>query len=390
MPKGIVLLADVLPSFVTKLVAPYFIHRVPYAVRIPAFAVLSSAGMLLVAFTPATQSVAVKLVGVVLASISSGGGELSFLGLTHYYGHTSLAAWGSGTGAAGLAGAGLYVVLTDWFGFGVADSLLLSAFLPVFMLLSFFFILPRGPLHQGSVAGYAAVPERDLDDEDLENLDNMPADTASSVPAAPGPGVASTAYPSRQSGPKITLWSHLSRARSLFFPYMLPLLLVYIAEYTINQGVAPTLLFPLESSPFSEFRSFYPFYGFLYQLGVFVSRSSTPFVRIHYLYLPSLLQVANLVLLTLHALLNFIPSVYIIFLIIFWEGLLGGAVYVNTFAEIMETVPSAEREFSLSATTVSDSGGICIAGFVGMALEVWLCDWQAQHGRDWCRRIKPS
>lgn len=81
---------------------------------------------------------------------------------------------------------------------------------------------------------------------------------------------------------------------------MLPLLLVYVAEYCINQGVAPTLLFPLASSPFDEYRSFYPTYGAIYQIGVFISRSSTPFFRIHQLYLPSFLQIANLVLLTLH------------------------------------------------------------------------------------------
>lgn len=81
---------------------------------------------------------------------------------------------------------------------------------------------------------------------------------------------------------------------------MLPLLLVYVAEYTINQGVAPTLLFPLSSSPFDEYRSFYSTYGAIYQVGVFISRSSTPFIRIHHLYFPSFLQVANLVLLTSH------------------------------------------------------------------------------------------
>jgi len=101
---------------------------------------------------------------------------------------------------------------------------------------------------------------------------------------------------------------------------MLPLLLVYIAEYTINQGVAPTLLFPLEESPFKEYRSFYPTYNAIYQTGVFIARSSTPFFRIHHLYTPSLLQCLNLVILTLHALFNFIPNVYLIFIIIFWEG----------------------------------------------------------------------
>lgn len=38
--------------------------------------------------------------------------------------------------------------------------------------------------------------------------------------------------------------------------YMVPLFLVYLAEYTINQGVAPTLLFPLAESPFKHFVSF--------------------------------------------------------------------------------------------------------------------------------------
>ncbi|KAK1751110.1 batten's disease protein Cln3 [Echria macrotheca] len=397
VPKGVVLLADVMPSFLTKLVAPYFIHRIPYGTRILAFVALSSAGMGLVALTPASQSVSVKLVGVVLASLSSGGGELSFLGLTHYYGHMSLAAWGSGTGGAGLVGAGLYVLMTDWIGLSVKASLLVSACLPVVMLVSFFVILPRGPLRRRGRKEYEPLPETDAEENGGGNDDfaDVSTDAAAASLLAPGPGVASTAYSHHVAAAatgegKGSFLANLRRARSLFFPYMLPLLLVYIAEYTINQGVAPTLLFPLEQSPFSEFRSFYPFYGFLYQLGVFVSRSSSPFIRIHHLYLPSLLQVGNLVLLTMHALLNFIPSVYLVFGIIFWEGLLGGAVYVNTFAEIMEHVPVEDREFSLGATSVSDSGGICVAGFVGMVMEVWLCEWQVERGRDYCRRIEAS
>jgi battenin len=168
---------------------------------------------------------------------------------------------------------------------------------------------------------------------------------------------------------------------------MLPLLLVYVAEYTINQGVAPTLLFPLEQSPFSHYRDFYSAYGAIYQVGVFISRSSTPFIRVHHLYLPSFLQVLNLAILILHALFDFIPSIYIIFAIVFWEGLLGGLVYVNTFAEITDNVPREDREFSLGATSVSDSGGICIAGILGMTLEVALCKWQVRHGRDYCRKL---
>lgn len=387
LPKGIVLVADVMPSFVTKLVAPYFIHRVPYSVRIPIFAGLSAMGMLLIALTPAAGSVPLKMVGVVLASLSSGGGELSFLGLTHYYGHMSLAAWGSGTGGAGLAGAGLYVMLTTWMGFSVRDSLLASALLPAVMLLSFFVILPQGPLRRSAASkSYEALPERDSADDD--GVDDVPAGNASSSLLAPGPA-ATTAYSAHPEAQhhSTSFVAHLRRARALVMPYMVPLFMVYVAEYTINQGVSPTLLFPLDSSPFAHHRDFYPFYNFLYQVGVFVSRSSTPFVRIHHLYIPSFLQVGNLVLLMLQALLNFIPSVYVVFLVVFWEGLLGGAVYVNTFTEIIENVPVGEREFSLGATSVADSAGICMAGFISMAVEVWLCDWQVRHGRGWCRNI---
>ena len=410
VPKGAVLLADVMPAFATKLLAPYFIHRVPYWLRVLAFAVTSSAGMFVIALTPADRSVAAKMLGVILASLSSGGGELSFLGLTHYYGHMSLAAWGSGTGAAGIVGAGLYVLLTDAFSLSVQDSLFASAFLPAIMLFAFFAVLPRGPLREGkTLRGYDPVPDRDRDAErndidaydrndDPEHVDELPPANAASSLLAPGPGVASTAlskgsdndvdlHGSGGPGGASRLAHNLRRARSLFIPYMLPLFLVYIAEYTINQGIAPVLLFPVEESPFTELRDFYPMYGFLYQLGVFVSRTSIAFIRVRRLYLPSFLQVGNVALLALHALFDFLPNVYVIFLVVFWEGLLGGAVYVNTFADIMEDVPPADREFSLGATSVSDSAGICAAGFLGMAMEVWLCGWQVRHGRDWCRQI---
>ncbi|KAJ5037912.1 uncharacterized protein L3040_006788 [Drepanopeziza brunnea f. sp. 'multigermtubi'] len=407
VPKGVVLLADVLPSFLTKLIAPYFIHAVPYSLRIILMCSLSAAGMFLIALSPsvlAGGSIGVKLFGVALASLSSGAGELSLLGLTHYYGPLSLAAWGSGTGGAGLVGAGLYVLLTNTLGLSVRNSLLACAFLPFIMPLAFFLILPQSPLRRANSKGYTAIPRISIDDEDISSL---PTSSAADALLSPGPpSTVAEAYtshsqpssrqssrsssppPSHSDSKSSSLFKqNFARTGKLFFPYMLPLLLVYIAEYTINQGVSPTLLFPKQETPFSTYRSFYPLYAFLYQLGVFISRSSTPFFRLHNLYTPSLLQVLNLVLLLSHSIYFFIPSVWFIFLIIFWEGLLGGAVYVNTFAEIMENVPSKDREFSLGATSVSDSGGICIASLVSMAIEGRLCDANIARGRPWCRDV---
>ncbi|KAL8732108.1 MAG: hypothetical protein Q9181_004072 [Wetmoreana brouardii] len=374
VPKAVVLLADILPSFVIKLCAPYFIHVVPYSLRIIIFAVVSAWGMLLIALTPSYTdgpTITTKMAGVVLASLSSGAGELSFLGLTHYYGHFSLVGWGSGTGAAGLIGAGAYAIATTTLGLSVQRSLLASSFLPLIMLLSFFVVLPRGPLRHE----HRAESREDSDDAPDREDQGLLSDPVGEPPLARKP----PEYTTRQLS-----WSEnfVRNLRSIF-----PLVLVYLAEYLINQSVAPTLLFPLDETPFTHYRSFYPTYATIYQIGVFTSRSSLPFLRIHALYPPSLLQCLNLLLLTLQSLFSFIPSVYIVFAIIFWEGLLGGLVYVNTYAEVREGVPVEEREFALGAVTVSDSAGISVAGLVGLGWETWLCGWQVRKGRDWCTKL---
>lgn len=177
IPKGVVLLADVVPSFFVKLVAPYFVEKIPYATRVVLFAALSAAGMLIIALTPTDQNngvIAVKLLGVAFASLSSGGGELSFLALTHFYGQKSLAAWSSGTGGAGLVGAWLYVLCTSTFGFSSSGTLLACSFFPVVMLGSYFMLLP--PV-QDKKSDYQAI--EDEDEEDIpESMQRPPMEGA--------------------------------------------------------------------------------------------------------------------------------------------------------------------------------------------------------------------
>ncbi|KAF7714039.1 Protein btn1 [Penicillium ucsense] len=377
VPKGVVLLADIIPSFGTKLIAPYFIHLVPYSIRVILFVFLSVLGMLVVATSPSYTdggTIGMKIAGIVLASLSAGGGELSFVGLTHFYGPFSLAAWGSGTGAAGLIGAGAYALATSALKFSVQATLLASAILPALMALSFFVVLPRGAMQTDTSAahGYRSTAQEEDAIDESPHAGGREADSDEEERLLRDPVHAVDAYKPVHVRGSTTWWSqfrlNFALLQGLFIPFMLPLLLVYIAEYVINQGVSPTLLFPLDRTPFENFRAFYPAYNAIYQAGVFISRSSTPFFRVHHLYIPSFLQIVNLGLLTVHAMFDFIPNVYIVFMIIFWEGLLGGLVYVNTFAEIADRVPKQDREFSLGATTVSDSAGICIAGFLNHVL----------------------
>lgn len=226
VPKGVVLLADVIPSFVTKLCAPYFIHAVPYHIRIIVFVCLSACGMLLIALTPSYidgGTVSTKMAGVIIASLSSGGGELSFLGLTHFYGPLSLAAWGSGTGGAGLIGAGAYALATTTLGISVKATLLASACLPVVMMTSFFIILPREPLRydpltrKDSLTMEASITDAEDDGDDLhssiredEGLLGAPSDPSKAL------------RPKSVKAASDSAWdmfvANLKRSSSLFFP----------------------------------------------------------------------------------------------------------------------------------------------------------------------------
>lgn len=221
VPKGVVLLCDVVPSFLTKLCAPYFIHKIPYHVRILVFVALSACGMFIIALTPPQQdstSIAIKMCGVMIASLSSGGGELSFLGLTHYYGPFALAAWGSGTGGAGLIGAGAYAIATNTLQIEPRTSLLVFAFLPLIMVLSFFVILPLGPLRTSTAmrGGYQAVGSEEPEDETTPGREQDGL-LSTSLPTAP---VRSESHPPAKGGSASpnSFKANLIRARGLFFP----------------------------------------------------------------------------------------------------------------------------------------------------------------------------
>nr|UJH94434.1 Btn1 [Starmerella bombicola] len=350
-PKGLVLLADVLPSLVFKVSAPFFFHTVPYKSRIFLLIALSFFGMQIVANVATLQ---LKLLGIVMASLSSGLGEVTFLQLTHYFNKTAVHAWSSGTGAAGLIGSFVFMVMTSWLAISTPVTLRLFSLAPFCHALLYWYILPRPETYQSADDVYSQHPLPRSDDRD-------------------------TSAPLLRKRPK------LERIRELLFPFVLPLMTVYLAEYVINQGVSPTLLFDLIDMPmFRHYRDAYVFYGVLYQIGVFISRSSGSWVRIRHLWLIAILQLVNLGMAILQSLYLVNPSIYISFAFMVYEGLLGGAAYVNTFMQVSEAVPKSEREFAMGTVTMSDSAGVAAAALISMWLETSLCHYQVDHGRPWC------
>ncbi|XP_029015668.1 battenin [Betta splendens] len=345
-----VLLADILPTLAIKLSAPFVIHKLPYGFRVLFCIIMAAISFLLVSFSSAVW---MSILGVVFASISSGLGELSFLALTVFFTRDVLGGWGSGTGAAGVAGASLYSGLTQ-VGLSPQVTLLIMLVVPVVMSISYFVLLnhpPSFPQWRCREAEYRAVGT-----DERQQLMNESEDEQEPTAV------------NKNSGP-LTIAEKLHVVKGLL-KFVVPLGLVYFAEYFINQGLMELLYFP---HFFLSHAEQYRWYQTLYQIGVLVSRSSLCCVKIRKLWLLCVLQMVNAVLLLFAVRYQFLPSAWLVFVIILYEGLLGGAAYVNTFYFISKEMDDRHREFAMAAASVGDSFGIALAGGVAFPVHKYFC-----------------
>ncbi|KAL3110824.1 hypothetical protein niasHT_014761 [Heterodera trifolii] len=177
-----------------------------------------------------------------------------------------------------------------------------------------------------------------------------------------------------QSVKELSFGTKMRQITSLF-GLIFPVCLVFFAEYLINSGLFQLLHFDCAHgfglSEASQFR----WYQTLYQLGVFVSRSSVTVLSLptFVLYLLAVLQCGNILIFYFQSLFHYIPHIGIVFIVIFVEGLLGGASYVNTFDKIHKKTQKELREFSMSIVATSDSLGVTIAGFSAILLHNHIC-----------------
>ncbi|KAM4535107.1 battenin [Fundulus diaphanus] len=349
---GAVLLADILPTLIIKLLAPFVIHKVPYGFRVLFCVAMAAMSFLLVSLSSAVW---ISIVGVIFASISSGLGELSFLSLSVFFDRSVLEGWGSGTGGAGVAGAFLYSGLIQA-GLSPRITLLIMLVVPLAMLVSYFSLLspvPSLPQWRRLEAENAAV-----DSEERERLIDESEDEEEET----------TAPEDRTMGP-VTPREKLYVVKGLV-RFVAPLGLVYFAEYFINQGLMELLFF---HNFFLSHAAQYRWYQTIYQCGVLVSRSSLCCIKFRRVWIFSLLQVVNAVLLLFAVRFQFLPSAWIVFAIILYEGLLGGAAYVNTFYFISKETESRYREFAMATASVGDSLGIALAGLVAFPVHKYFC-----------------
>lgn len=75
----------------------------------------------------------------------------------------------------------------------------------------------------------------------------------------------------------------------------------------------------------------------------------------------------------LEAVFLFVPTISVIFALIFIEGLQGGFAYVNTYYRMSREIPRTRKEFAMNIVASSDSIGIIFAGLVAIPTHNWIC-----------------
>ncbi|CAB3398040.1 unnamed protein product [Caenorhabditis bovis] len=347
-PTAEVLVCDNLPSLIVKLTFPFFINRFPFGIRVGIVCLLQFAAYFVVAFS---VSIPMSLFGVVLVSLSGGLGEITFLGLSAHYQRIAIAGWSSGTGMAGLLGSFAFAFLTEphMANLSAKTALLIQLFIPVVFAITYFIILSKPE----SIYSPGLHPKTWL------------------VPVGYDDFISKHRVPQRDLS--------ISERLRLIVPMlhlMIPLALVYVGEYMINQGMTQMIVFDCSHSFDLSVRSQYRWYQVIYQAGVFISRSSIKFLElpIWLLYILPILQLSNMLFFFFDALYWFVPHIGIIFALILIEGLFGGSSYVNTFHKIHHKVAPDVREYCLTAASVGDSIGVNFAAGVSIPLHYWMCD----------------
>ncbi|KAL3310864.1 G1/S-specific cyclin cln3, partial [Cichlidogyrus casuarinus] len=154
---------------------------------------------------------------------------------------------------------------------------------------------------------------------------------------------------------------------------MAALCLVYYFEYLINQALFEFMYFPGNSLNL-DLAAQYRWYQVLYQVGVFISRSSVNLFHVRQTWILTLLQGVNFFLLLGHVLQPFLPALWLAFALVLYEGLLGGLSYVNTFYRISKESPPKYREFILATASTADGFGIMLSAFSAILVHNALCD----------------
>ncbi|XP_031559248.1 protein BTN1-like [Actinia tenebrosa] len=360
---SMVLVANIGPYVVVTFVAPYFMKNIPYFVRICFVFLTGAVGFIVIV---CSKEVEWKLIGIGLASLGYGVGEVSFLALTSYFHSSALSAYSVGTGVGFVAAPLYYTAMTTWLCISPKVTMLIMAGM-LLLLFVCYNIMDKKHLDTSTQpttcedVAYTKLPDQEPESESNETSPNTKA----------------SIFVERDS---LTWKEKMSAMRTIFSLTLIPLFAAWLSEYLIIQSVLTTIAFT--NASFRP-RDHYQYYIFVFMLGEVFGRSYSAVVSYlkpswissptwKQLWALSIIEILHLLFFIFESWYRFLPGVSVVLLLCLSAGVVIGMLFNCVLVFFRESFDQKHREFIMGYSVCAMGAGILTAALVGLYVEPLL------------------
>eukprot|EP01111_Echinosteliopsis_oligospora_P010879 TRINITY_DN3463_c0_g1_i2.p1 TRINITY_DN3463_c0_g1~~TRINITY_DN3463_c0_g1_i2.p1 ORF type:complete len:423 (+),score=87.72 TRINITY_DN3463_c0_g1_i2:71-1339(+) len=335
-------------------------------------------GLAGIALSAAVGSWALCLIAITFIGIASSFGESVCLAYMRKYPAEIVSGWSSGTGMAGLGGSLLWLLLWSFLQYHAQSGIIWSfagLSLSGLLYLFAFFVWLAPPVG----AQYKPLSEeKGITDSEEEKKTEITTSNGS-VPGSEMPQIISS--PDQSCESSSYGFSRYKFALRVVWWNATNLLLVYFFEYVASVGGGDKAQPPgYKNSPYYFVRNAYIVLAVCYQIGVMISRSSLDYIKIRRVEVLTILQGINMIFWIFQAKYQMLSGpgpVWILFALMIYCGLLGGASYVNVFYLVLNDpkIPDKDRELCVNLTAIFTNVGITLSSvFIIIMNKTFLSD----------------
>lgn len=325
--------AMLLFSMVIRVINAKFLLKVKHKIRIFAVLLLWFTGIGVILFSISINSFWTCLLGAIFIGSGTSFGDITNQGFMKGFDPNVCAGYASGTGFAGIYCTVYYTVLTTLeFELSTIIATLLLSYL--IYLVAFLWVI-RLKVEKESGGGSAARQQESI--EEKEATVNKTLSTKNFLPI-----LKKVSY------------------------FAISLGLVYYFEYCAITFCASRAVSNFETDTFVKKNAF-SILQFMYQVGIFLSRSSLDLIKIKHTHYITYFQGAMFVLWIGLALARYLGP-FALFGCMLIVGLLGGLSYVNTLFSILshKHIPRSEKEIGLAISSIACDFFILMSSISGV------------------------
>ena len=298
----------------------------------------------------------ISLIATLLMGMAQSIGECINLGFLKAFPSEYLVGFTSGTGFAGIAGAGAWLICRA---IGLTNMQVFLIFIPLLLIyfLSFLWIYRKGnPIT--TVQYYSMAEGKVVDSASYNSQIKAPEEKTEKI-ALTGNAFFSILL-LKSVWDSVGYWS-------------INLSLVYFLEYVIITGFADRATQKYSNNGSFVKKNAFEIISFCYQVGVWFSRSSLKLFKVQKVWIVTVLQLINWIVWWIEAEYVFL-SEWGEFALTLWVGCMGGLAYVNTGYLILnsETILKEHKEAGMNLSLCMNALGILSAACFCLILDNFI------------------